>query len=557
MRFTQSRAGIAAGAIACTLIACTGAALAAEGDLDPSFSGDGRLVFTPGNGIARAVAVDSQGRILEAGAVDPSGADSSDMAVARFLPDGSPDRSFSGDGLATVNAGGGTVFDAANEIALDPQGRIVLAGYTDGGDPNVAVARFTDSGTPDPSFGTGGVFTQDLGSNDLLDGLAIDSSGRPVAGGAIGAPGSRNFLVLRLTTSGGLDPGFGSGGTGWEQLNVNSVASNDFARGVAIDSQGRIVLAGSTQLGGGDDNFAAARFTSAGLLDTSFSGGDPTPGRIISQLASQSGSALNDSAQDVIVTPGDGVVMAGYAQRTGAGYEFAVQRLRNDGHPDITFGSGGVAYTGFGADDDTAEGLVRDDLGNVIVAGTSSAGGNQGEFALARFTANGKLDQAFAGNGITRADIGPGEDTAQAVAIDPVSKRIVVGGYSGSQMTPSWALARYEGVARCAGKMPTIAGTPASETIRGTNGKDVISSGGGSDKVVGLGGKDVICTGLGSDTLKGGKGKDTLLGEGGKDKLYGGPGKDILKGGPGADRLIGGPGKDRLKGGAGRDRIRQ
>ena len=71
-----------------------------------------------------------------------------------------------------------------------------------------------------------------------------------MAAGAIGAPGSRNFLVLRLTTGGGLDPGFGGGGVGWEQLNVNSVASNDFARGVAIDSQGRIIVAGSTELGG-------------------------------------------------------------------------------------------------------------------------------------------------------------------------------------------------------------------------------------------------------------------------------------------------------------------
>lgn len=540
MRFTQPRGGgIAAAVISGALIACTGAALAAEGDLDSSFSGDGRLVFTPGNGIARAVAVDSQGRILEAGAVDPSGADSSDMAVARFLPNGSPDPSFSGDGLATVNAGGGTVFDAANEIALDPQGRIVLAGETNGGDPNVAVARLTDSGAPDPGFGTGGVFTQDLGSNDLLDGLAIDSSGRPVAGGAIGGPGSRNFLVLRLTTGGGLDPGFGGGGVGWEQLNVNSVGSNDLARGVAIDSQDRIVLAGSTQLGGGDDNFAAARFTSAGQLDTSFSGGDPTPGRIISQLASQSGSAVNDSAQDVIVTPGDGVVMAGYAQRTGADFEFAVEQLRNDGSPDITFGSGGAAYTGFGADDDSAESLVRDDLGNIVVAGTSATVPNQAEFALARFTFNGKLDPAFAGGGITRVDVGSAGDTAQAVAIDPVSKRIVVGGYSGPQATPSWALARYEGVPRCAGKIPTIAGTPASDVITGTKGKEVILGGVGNDRISGLAGKDTICGGLGSDKLKGGKGNDRLFGQGGKD------------------RLIGGPGKDRLKGGAGKDKVRQ
>jgi uncharacterized delta-60 repeat protein len=510
-------------------------ALAAEGDLDSSFSGDGRFVFAPGNAHAEGVAVDSRGRILEAGAIDPPGADTSDMAVARFLSDGRPDPSFSGDGLASINASGGTGTDSANAVAVDRQGRIVLAGETGSGDPNVAIARFTDSGAPDPGFGAGGLFTQDLGSNDLLTSLAIDSSGRPVAAGAIGAPGSRNFLVLRVTTGGALDPGFG-GGDGWEQLNVNSVTSNDFAEGVAIDSRGRIILAGNTELS--DQSFAAARFTPDGLLDASFSGGDPTPGRIIAQLASQSGLAVDDSAEDVIAIPGDGVVLAGRAQITGLESEFTLLQLRNDGHPDITFGSSGVAYAGFGAADDFAEGIARDDLGNLVVAGTTRPpGGEQDEFALARFTVSGHLDPSFAGGGITKSDAGPGDDLGQDVAIDPISKRIVVGGYVGPFATAHWAVARYEGVPRCAGKVPTIAGTPGPEKLVGTKGKDVITSGIGADRIKGLAGKDTICGGLGSDKLKGGKGNDRLFGQGGKDLLIGGPGHDRLKGGQGRDRV--------------------
>ena len=353
------------------MLAIAATALGAEGDLDNSFSGDGRLVFNVDNGRGSAVTVDSKGRIVEAGNIDPPGADTSDMAVARFLPDGSPDPSFSGDGLATINGGGGTNLDVATAVSIDQQGRIVLAGEVLlGGDSNVVIARFTDSGAPDPGFAGGsGLFAQDLGSNDLLTSLAIDSAGRPVAAGAIGGPGSRNFLVLRLTAGGGLDPSFG-GGDGWDELNVNSVPSNDFGRGVAVDSQGRVVVAGTTELSGGDQNFAAARFTPAGQLDASFSNDLPTPGRIIALMASQSGSDVNDAANDVIVIPGDGVVMAGYAQRTGLDNEFAVLQLRNDGTPDITFGSSGAAYAGFGDDGDSAEGLVRDDLGNIVVAGT-------------------------------------------------------------------------------------------------------------------------------------------------------------------------------------------
>jgi uncharacterized delta-60 repeat protein len=520
------------------VLATAAAALGAEGDLDNSFSSDGRLVFNVDNGRGEGVAVDSKGRIVEAGNIDPPGADQSDMAVARFLPNGALDPSFSGDGIASINAGGGTNYDLANAVSIDKQGQIVLAGEVLlGGDENVVMARFTDSGAPDPGFGGGnGVFTQDLGTDDFLNALAIDSAGRPVAAGAIGAPGSRNFLFLRLTTAGGLDPSFG-GGDGWDQLNVNSVASNDVGHGVAVDSQGRVIVAGVTELGAGDQNFAAARFTSAGQLDTSFSNDIPTPGRIISQLASQNGSEDDDSAQDVIVIPTDAIVMAGYAQRAGADYEFALQQLRNNGTPDIAFGTSSVAYAGFGTANDSAEGVVRDDLGNLVVAGTTSTGALKDEFALARFTPNGKLDPTFAGGGINKVDVGPSGDTVQDVAIDPISKRIVVGGYDGPQATADWALARYEGVPRCAGKVPTIAGTPGSEKIVGTKGKDVILGEGGNDRIKGLAGKDTLCGNLGSDKLKGGKGNDRLYGNGGKDRLIGGPGSDRLHGGPGKDHV--------------------
>jgi hypothetical protein len=129
--------------------------------------------------------------------------------------------------------------------------------------------------------------------------------------------------------------------------------------------------------------------------------------------------------------------MAGYVPRTGADFEFAVEQLRNDGSRTSPSARVAPPTRGFGADNDSAESLVRDDLGNIVVAGTSATVPNQAEFALARFTFNGKLDPAFAGGGITRVDIGSAGDTAQAVAIDPVSKRIVVGGYSGPQATPT------------------------------------------------------------------------------------------------------------------------
>ena len=89
--------------------------------------------------------------------------------------------------------------------------------------------------------------------------------------------------------------------------------------------------------------------------------------------------------------------------------------------------------------------------------------------------------------------------------------------------------------APCAGRIPTVVGTNAAETIRGSAFADVISTLGGKDKVKALGGKDIVCGGAGKDILLGGAGNDKLLGQAGKDVLRGGKGKDKLKGGPGKD----------------------
>jgi Ca2+-binding RTX toxin-like protein len=87
----------------------------------------------------------------------------------------------------------------------------------------------------------------------------------------------------------------------------------------------------------------------------------------------------------------------------------------------------------------------------------------------------------------------------------------------------------------CAGKTPTVVGTPGADQLAGTAGPDIVDAQGGKDTVNALGGNDVVCGGPGKDSLKGGPGKDTLLGQGGKDKLKGGGGKDTCKGGGGKD----------------------
>ena len=158
---------------------------------------------------ADAVAIDSQGRIVVAGSVrlpDPP-RDNFAFALARYTPDGSLDPSFSGDGKLTTDFGG--LADNAYAVAIDPQDRIVAAGqgYT-GVDFDFALARYTPDGSLDPTFSSGGKVTTDFGESDGARSVTIGSRGRIVAVGS----SSRHldsFALARYRPDGSLDRSFG------------------------------------------------------------------------------------------------------------------------------------------------------------------------------------------------------------------------------------------------------------------------------------------------------------------------------------------------------------
>lgn len=527
------------GAALAALGLAVGAALAAPGDLDPSFSGDGKLIRDVNGGVADAVAVDGQGRIVVAGNFDPPGGDVDDFQVARYLPGGALDTTFSGDGLASVDASGIGAADDPHDVAIDSQGRILVGGQAlDATDFNLALARFLPTGQIDMSFGGGdGVQTDDIDLNDpdRIEDLVIDSAGRPVAVGSTGPTVAGDLVLARYSTTGPLDGSFG-GGDGFETLNFNNVASDDSGTGLGIDSAGRFLVSGTTSIAVGMDNFAAARFTQAGILDPTFSNDIPTPGRVIVLMSSEVGGDTDDDALDLAVAAGDKPLLAGSAEITGASTDFALLRLTSAGAPDTSFSADGKAYASFGASTDDASELVIDGSGNAVLVGETDPTAGDSEFALARFTPTGALDFFWAENGLSSTDVGPGEDTAEALALDPVSGRIVASGFNGPFGTADWALARYQGVPRCGGKTPTIAGTSGNDALRGTGAKDVIWGGAGDDTLRGLGKADILCGDAGRDRLIGGKGRDLLLGGKGRDRLVGGPQRDKLRGGPGRDR---------------------
>ena len=322
-----------------------------DGSLDTTFSSDGKAVvaFDYGGGgddRATGIAIQNDGKIVLVGYCQKQALGDNDIALARLKTDGSLDTSFTGDGRKFIgfnNNGNGDDRGAAVKIQAD--GRIVVVGYAQAGgtgNDDFAIARVTTSGSLDKSFSGDGKKTVafNLGGtgNDRASSVDIQSDGGiVVAGSASSAQGDGDFAVARIKKNGSMDKTFS--GDGKKTIDFNLGASlEDQATGVVIQADGSIVLSGLAQLSAtGDFDFAAARLTAVGELDTSFS----TDGK--KTIPFNMGGSDNDIANGVVLQPDGKIVLFGHALRSDpANTDFAVARLDTDGQLDTSFGTGGL-----------------------------------------------------------------------------------------------------------------------------------------------------------------------------------------------------------------------
>jgi uncharacterized delta-60 repeat protein len=189
---------------ACALVLAAGNArlvVAEPGEIDLTFGAGGRVITDLGGlDTVYAVTVQADGRIVAAGTRQDGG--NFDIALARYMRDGRLDPTFGAEGTMTTDLGGG---DAAYAVAVQPNGRIVVAGVTSS---DFALVRYLPDGGLDPTFGRGGVTTAPIGSDDpAAYALAVQTDGGIVIAGTAG------FALARYTPDGRPDPSFGSGGT--------------------------------------------------------------------------------------------------------------------------------------------------------------------------------------------------------------------------------------------------------------------------------------------------------------------------------------------------------
>ncbi|HKP52244.1 MAG TPA: delta-60 repeat domain-containing protein [Chloroflexia bacterium] len=411
---------------------------AADGDLDPTFDGDGKVTtdFLGHINHAKAVAIQSDGKIVAAGIyyVDFY---TSNFFLARYNADGSLDTSFDGNGIQII---GFSNYDHALAVAIQSDGKIVVAGCTasayNSNTHDFALARLNANGSLDTSFGSDGkVITNFSTLGDCAHAVAIQSNGKIVVAGAAESPTSDyDFALARYNTNGSLDTTFSGDG----KVTTDFSGYEDSANGLAIQSNGKIVAGGYAESSGSSGNdFALARYDTNGSLDTTFSG----DGKVTTDF-----SGGMDIAYDAVIQSDGKIVAAGKAHTLTNDYDFALARYNTNGTLDTTFSGDGKVTTDFSDDVEIAYGLAIQANGKIVAAGyayTTSTGHYL--FALTRYTATGVLDTSFGFQGRRTTDFGStgaGSD-GRAVAIQSDGK-IVVAGHMFTDTDYDFALARYQ-----------------------------------------------------------------------------------------------------------------
>ena len=287
-----------------------------DGVLDPSFGSGGvvTIFFSPRANRIHDMALTSDSKIVVAGVFD-GGSVIQNFALARYKQDGSPDTAFGVGGTQSTDFFG--IFDEAEAMAIQPDGKIVAAGYAvrTGINLDFALARYATDGSLDPSFGSGGKVITDLGADDLIFGLALQPDGKIVAVGESGM-GNTDFAVVRYNSDGSIDTGFGVTG----RVSTDFSGGADSALDVAIQSDGKIVAAGFSN-GAGGQVFALA----------GYNGDTPTSSDLCIQDDSSGNLLLfNSTTGDYSFTNCAGVSIGGRGMLTKRGGMITLQDFKGD-----------------------------------------------------------------------------------------------------------------------------------------------------------------------------------------------------------------------------------
>ncbi len=421
--------------IATLFIFVSGTSAATDGDLDPAFGSAGKVVtdFSNRSNAANAIALQPDGKIVVTGdGLSAQGAP--DLTVARYNADGSLDASFGTGGRVTTDFAG--LSDVGFAIAVQPDGKILVAGTANLGSAtqfDFALVRYNSNGSLDSTFGAGGKVTTDFnGGLDQATSIGLQSDGKIVLAG-FATVGDAHTALARYTTNGALDTTFGGFGIGKVVININN--TRDFGNALAIQSDGKIVVGGSTlTTGGAFVMFSLVRFTAGGLLDFGFG----SSGKVTTQVVPGDGE---DDEIFALAIQVDGRIIAG--GQANFAQDFGMVRYLANGSIDTSFGTNGIVTTDFNGTTDRAKAIALQIDGKIVLAGAAKlTTGSTGDFGLARYNPNGSLDATFGAGGKVTTDFSGNVENGRGLVIQADNK-IVVTGSTATIGQADIALARY------------------------------------------------------------------------------------------------------------------
>jgi uncharacterized delta-60 repeat protein len=396
--------------------------LAAPGDLDSTFDGDGWVInyVVPAAPerweSVQGIAIQSDEKIVAAGYSAVPSTSNYDFAVTRYNTNGTLDATFSGDGMLITNFG---AKDKANDVAVQSNGKIVVAGYKCVGDIcDLALARYNPNGKLDVTFSGDGKQVTDFGGGDNgANALAIQSNGKIIVAGWMWNGTDSDFAIYRYNVNGTLDATFS--GDGKVRFGFGA-GRQDYATDLVIQSNGKIVVAGDT--GDANDNnynFAIARLNPNGSLDATFS----ADGRQTANFGSE------EYVYGVALQADGKIVLAG-EKNTPTVDSSALARFTTDGSLDATFsGTGKKVFSIVPGANSRASDLSVQADGKIVVMGFT-----EGDISLTRLNGGGSFDTSLSGDGKLTLDFGAYE-LGTSLAIQPSDGRYLLGGYTldGSQ----------------------------------------------------------------------------------------------------------------------------
>jgi uncharacterized delta-60 repeat protein len=509
-----------------------------DGSLDEGFGVGGKVVTSlkAGDDVIYALALQPDGKIVAAGQTPDASNAGVRIGLVRYNPDGTLDTNtdgtpgdFDGDGKLRLDQYGDDD-EYAEGVGIQSDGKIVVgARFHNPGTASTdfLVTRLLSNGALDAG-GFGNVLghtaidiaTADNGT-DLLNTLVIQPDDKILLGGSSdmgGTTSDQDFSLARLTKDGVFeDPGsFGAGGVVTTPIATGIGTRPDGITGLAVQPDGKIVAAGfagfSEIAPGTSLDFALARYTDHGALDDTGPNAFSGDGKLTTRFAA--GNRV-DFANAVAIQPDGKIVVAGSAQTSLGGADFALARFRPGGAPDPTFDGDGRLLTKIGPEalPNGASSLAAFG-GRLIAAGASSDPGETVSFAVTRYLQNDRDSDGVA----DAKDNCPGKANPGQADRDHDGK-----GDACDPFTPTAGDDR-------------LTGTPRGDTIHGLA---------GNDRIFGVGGRDNLFGDAGRDLLDGGKGDDTLKGGPAKDRYEGGPGDDTIEAVDGVEEKVDcGKGKD-------------